>query len=339
MNNDKMVSVPFKALRDFLEHSACTYKGPEWTKNKAALRHAMSQPPLQDIPCAAKYSDLKKAAEACGPLPWRLIELGVTRSGLRDDHGFIAFMDYGHPAKYGACPDREAKAKFIGHATPAAVLSLIGRLEVSESMEGLYTSTVTVERAELDQTKRERDKLSESVEQQKALIASLRNDLQEAIAIDCDDDAKDACAEVERTGTPGAVIREMNDELADLRAKLAERDALLGRSRSFVAFVHKCCRKNKEYAPLHWQEMVELDRDLSVVAEPSVEACEQCRGEGRVGGPAPDQGGGKSCSSCDGTGSAIAEPSCLTCSDHGAVGNILNAEPCPDCTQITKMEV
>jgi len=43
MNNDKMVSVPFKALRDFLEHSACTYKGPEWTKNKAALRHAMSK--------------------------------------------------------------------------------------------------------------------------------------------------------------------------------------------------------------------------------------------------------------------------------------------------------
>jgi len=44
MNNEKMVSVPFKALRDFLEHSACTYKGPEWTKNKAALRHAMSAP-------------------------------------------------------------------------------------------------------------------------------------------------------------------------------------------------------------------------------------------------------------------------------------------------------
>jgi hypothetical protein len=138
------------------------------------------------------YSELRKAAEACGPLPWRLIELGVTRSGVRDDHGFIAFMDYGHPAKYGACPDREAKARFIGHATPAAVLSLI-----------------------------------EVVDQQKALIASLRNDLQEAIAIDCDDDAKDACDEVERTGTPGSVIREMNDELADLRARLVERDSLL----------------------------------------------------------------------------------------------------------------
>lgn len=41
------------------------------------------------------------------------------------------------------------------------------------------------------------------------------------------DDAKEACAEIEHTGTPGDVIREMNDELVDLRAQLAERDALL----------------------------------------------------------------------------------------------------------------
>lgn len=27
-----------------------------------------------------------------------------------------------------------------------------------------------------------------------------------------------------------------------------------------------------------------------------------------------------------------AAPDCLTCNDHGAVGNIMNAEPCPDCT-------
>ncbi len=55
------------------------------------------------------------------------------------------------------------------------------------------------------------------IDQQKNLIASLREDLQEAIAIDCDDDASDAIAEIERTGTPGSVIREMNDELACLR--------------------------------------------------------------------------------------------------------------------------
>ena len=29
-----------------------------------------------------------------------------------------------------------------------------------------------------------------------------------------------------------------------------------------------------------------------------------------------------------------ASPECLTCSDHGAVGNILTAEPCPDCTRL-----
>ena len=29
-----------------------------------------------------------------------------------------------------------------------------------------------------------------------------------------------------------------------------------------------------------------------------------------------------------------ATPECLTCSDHGAVGNILTAEPCPDCTRL-----
>lgn len=58
------------------------------------------------------------------------------------------------------------------------------------------------------------------------------------------------------------------EESETLRAQLAERDALLGRAQSFVAFVHKCVRKNKEYAPLHWQEMVELDRDLSTTAKP-----------------------------------------------------------------------
>lgn len=39
--------------------------------------------------------------------------------------------------------------------------------------------------------------------------------------------------------------------------------------------------------------------------------------------------------------SASAEPSapkCETCSDHGAVGNILNAEPCPDCSYSAPVE-
>lgn len=50
-----------------------------------------------------------------------------------------------------------------------------------------------------------------------------------------------------------------------LQQRLTAAEKLLQRSQSFVAFVHKCVRKNKEYAPLHWQEMVELDRDLSAL--------------------------------------------------------------------------
>lgn len=53
--------------------------------------------------------------------------------------------------------------------------------------------------------------------------------------------------------------------VASLQQRLTVAEKLLKRSQEFVAFVHKCCRKNKEYAPLHWQEMVELDRDLSAL--------------------------------------------------------------------------
>ena len=35
---------------------------------------------------------------------------------------------------------------------------------------------------------------------------------------------------------------------------------------------------------------------------------------------------------------AGAAPECLTCSDHGAVGNILTAEPCPDCTRLNTQQ-
>jgi hypothetical protein len=99
------------------------------------------------------YNELKKAAEACGPLPWRLIELGVTRLGVRDDHGFIAFMDISHPAKYGACPDREAKARFIGHATPAAVVALIAELD--EAKNGMKHSGAIRLKKELERLKAE----------------------------------------------------------------------------------------------------------------------------------------------------------------------------------------
>ena len=57
------------------------------------------------------------------------------------------------------CGDYMALNDYGMAVPPAVVLELIGRLEVSESMEGLYTSTVTVERAELEQTKRELDQI------------------------------------------------------------------------------------------------------------------------------------------------------------------------------------
>jgi hypothetical protein len=73
------------------------------------------------------------------------------------------------------------------------------------------------------------------------------------------DDAVDACAEVERTGTPGSVIREMNDELVDLRARMAERDALIQKA---AAHVRPTC--HDLYA--------ELMQALSASAEPSAPA-------------------------------------------------------------------
>lgn len=53
----------------------------------------------------------------------------------------------------------EARDIFQDAARVDVIQGLIGRLEVSESMEGLYTSTVTVERAELEQAKRELSQL------------------------------------------------------------------------------------------------------------------------------------------------------------------------------------
>lgn len=87
-------------------------------------------------------------------------------------------------AEWPSTPGGKRMSDFIAAANPAAVLELIS-----------------------------------TIEQQNSLIESLREDLQEAIAIDCDDDALDAIAEIERSGTPGRIIREMNDEIVDLHAE------------------------------------------------------------------------------------------------------------------------
>lgn len=71
------------------------------------------------------------------------------------------------------CGDYVALNDYGMAVPPAVILELIGRLEVSESMEGLYTSTVTVERAELEQTKRELDQLKAKLMHQEAEAGTL----------------------------------------------------------------------------------------------------------------------------------------------------------------------
>lgn len=125
-------------------------------------------------------TELKAAAEACGPLPWRLIELGMTRLGVRDDHGFIAFMDIGHPAKYGACPEREAKARFIGHATPAAVRGLIAENERLNSQVQTLQANPNSWQSGYDEGRRMGTKhRADEVEQLQAEVEALRKALSE----------------------------------------------------------------------------------------------------------------------------------------------------------------
>ncbi|MBI6551064.1 hypothetical protein YA0850_01315 [Pseudomonas veronii] len=111
-----------------------------------------------------------------------------------------------------------------GHAIPQWLRDRFDAIELEVrkmGAEGVFTQMRTKVQAYFEMLRSvERGKAGRDmhiIAQQKNLIASLRSDLQEAISIDCDDDVIDACAEVERTGTPGSVIREMNDELVDLR--------------------------------------------------------------------------------------------------------------------------
>lgn len=72
---------------------------------------------------------LKELAEACGNLNWRFQQEGWTEYAIRDDHAYIATMRVGSPKQKGPCPEREAKAKFLGAMTPATVLELIAEVE------------------------------------------------------------------------------------------------------------------------------------------------------------------------------------------------------------------
>jgi len=141
------------------------------------------------------------------------------------------------------CQPEVGSPPVTGHAIPQWLRDRFDAIELEVrkmGAEGVFTQMRTKVQAyfqmlrSVESCRAGRDLAT--IIQQKNLIASLREDLQEAIAIDCDDDAIDACAEVERTGTPGNVIREMNDELADLRheneharMRIKELDLLFGR--------------------------------------------------------------------------------------------------------------
>lgn len=70
---------------------------------------------------------------------------------------------------------------------------------------------------EAETLKAENERLIAVVEQQNKQITELQYQLNAALVIDCQDDVIEAMAEVERTGSPGDIIREMNDEIVDLR--------------------------------------------------------------------------------------------------------------------------
>lgn len=87
----------------------------------------------------ADHSELKRLSEACGNLNWRFQQENWTEYAIRDDHGYIATMRVGSPKQAGPDPDREAKAKFLGALTPAAVLALIAENKRLES-EAVYSA-------------------------------------------------------------------------------------------------------------------------------------------------------------------------------------------------------
>lgn len=100
----------------------------------------------------ADHSELKRLAEACGNLNWRFQQESWTEYAIRDDHGYIATMRVGSPKQAGPDPDREAKAKFLGAMTPAAVLALIAE---NEALKGLYRMHQQTETREMRDLKAE----------------------------------------------------------------------------------------------------------------------------------------------------------------------------------------
>lgn len=103
-------------------------------------------------------------------------------------------------------------------------------------------------------------------------------------------------AEIARCNSAESMWRKCRDDRKDLQAQLDERDALLRRARPAISMILNALDRNSaEGKAVRGEIAAELRAALSASAEPS-------------------------------------GPKCETCPDHGAVGNILNAEPCPDCS-------
>lgn len=76
-----------------------------------------------------KIQELRALLDAVPALPWRFEQMHISKFGIRDDHGYIAFLETRHPARYGSDPDREARARFLGAMTPDTVRALLDECE------------------------------------------------------------------------------------------------------------------------------------------------------------------------------------------------------------------
>lgn len=125
------------------------------------------------------HTELKRLAEACGDFNWRFLTEKLTEYGIRDDHGYIAFLPVGHPAKYGACPVREAKAKFLGAMTPGAVLALLDDLD--EARNGMKYACGMRLKKEIDRLQAENEALRSDAEQWRALVDRAKSPLSKEV--------------------------------------------------------------------------------------------------------------------------------------------------------------
>lgn len=102
---------------------------------------------------------LKALAEACGDLNWRFQQESWTEHAIRDDHAYIALMRVKSAKHPGPCPEREAKAMFLGAMTPATVLALLAEIDGLHAQHGRDSGELRKLCASRDSARRERDQL------------------------------------------------------------------------------------------------------------------------------------------------------------------------------------